>query len=98
VYTHDFIFLFVVAKLFCDASIVCIENFCVDMGSAAYLALNMSLCDKRYTALFVGPLAAVMVKQLGWADFFVASVIFSLPGIMLLFWFKKPINKFYQVT
>jgi PAT family beta-lactamase induction signal transducer AmpG len=93
-------------------STVFVENFCGGMGTAAYLALIMSLCDKRYTAtqfallsalsaigrVFVGPLAGLMVKQFGWADFFVASVIFSLPGIMLLFWFKKPINKFYQVT
>jgi PAT family beta-lactamase induction signal transducer AmpG len=93
-------------------STVFVENFCGGMGTAAYLALIMSLCDKRYTAtqfallsalsaigrVFVGPLAGVMVKQFGWADFFIASVIFSLPGIMLLFWFKKPINKFYQVT
>lgn len=91
-------------------STVFIENFCGGMGTAAYLALIMSLCDTRYTAtqfallsalsaigrVFVGPLAGIMVKQLGWADFFVASVILSLPGIMLLFWFKAPINKFYQ--
>lgn len=91
-------------------STVFVENFCGGMGTAAYLALIMSLCDTRYTAtqfallsalsaigrVFVGPLAGIMVKQFGWADFFVASVIFSLPGIMLLFWFKAPINKFYQ--
>lgn len=91
-------------------STVFIENFCGGMGTAAYLALIMSLCDTRYTAtqfallsalsaigrVFVGPLAGIMVKQLGWADFFVASLILSLPGIMLLFWFKAPINKFYQ--
>ncbi len=91
-------------------STVFIENFCGGMGTAAYLALIMSLCDKRYTAtqfallsalsaigrVFVGPLAGVMVNQLGWADFFIASVIFSFPGIMLLFWFRVSINKFYQ--
>lgn len=91
-------------------STVFIENFCGGMGTAAYLALIMSLCDTRYTAtqfallsalsaigrVFVGPLAGIMVKQYGWADFFVASVILSIPGIMLLFWFKAPINKFYQ--
>ncbi len=91
-------------------STVFIENFCGGMGTAAYLALIMSLCDQRYTAtqfallsalsaigrVFVGPLAGLMVKEYGWADFFIASLIFSLPGIVLLFWFKQPINKFYQ--
>jgi PAT family beta-lactamase induction signal transducer AmpG len=91
-------------------STVFIENFCGGMGTAAYLALIMSLCDIRYTAtqfallsalsaigrVFVGPLAGLMVKEFGWADFFIASLLFSLPGLVLLFWFKHPINKFYQ--
>lgn len=91
-------------------STVFIENFCGGMGTAAYVALIMSLCDQRYTAtqfallsalsaigrVFVGPLAGIMVKEYGWADFFIASLLFSFPGIVLLFWFKQPINKFYQ--
>lgn len=93
-------------------STVFVENFCGGLGTAAYMALIMSLCDKRYTAtqfallsalsavgrVFVGPLAGIMVKSLGWADFFIASLIFSLPGLLFLFVFKKPINKFYQTT
>ena len=93
-------------------STVLVENFCGGMGTAAYLTLIMSLCDKRYTAtqfallsalsaigrVFIGPLAGLVVQKFGWADFFMASVIFSFPGLILLLIFKVPINKFYQPT
>lgn len=81
------------------------ENFGGGMGTGAFLALLMSLCDPRYTAtqfallsalsavgrVFVGPLAGYVVKFFGWEDFFIFSVIISIPGLLLLWALRKSI-------
>jgi MFS transporter, PAT family, beta-lactamase induction signal transducer AmpG len=77
---------------------VAFENFTGGMGTAAFVALLMAMCDHRYTAtqyallsalsaigrVFVGPAAGVMVEHLGWEQFFFDTFIFALPGIALL--------------
>ncbi len=75
-----------------------IENFCSGMGTAAFMAFLMSLCNKRYTAtqyaslsalssigrVCLGPIAGVMVIQWGWVNFYAWSFILSFPGLLLL--------------
>ena len=82
------------------------ENFCGGMGTAAFLALIMALCDKRYTAtqfalltalsaimrVIIGPIAAIIVKHIGWAEFYWWSFVFSIPAILLLLYLHKKIN------
>jgi len=84
---------------------IALENLAGGMGTAAFIALLMSLCDERYTAtqfallsalsavgrVFVGPTAGYLVDYLGWAEFFLCTVIFSIPGLVLLFILKKSI-------
>jgi PAT family beta-lactamase induction signal transducer AmpG len=68
------------------------------MGTAAFVALLMALCDHRYTAtqyallsaaaslgrLYLGPAAGVLAESLGWAMFFLLTAIAALPGLFLL--------------
>jgi MFS transporter, PAT family, beta-lactamase induction signal transducer AmpG len=75
-----------------------IENICGGMGTAAFIAFLMSLCDKRFTAtqyallsslmavarVLAGVPTGFMVKSLGWPLFYGVSVLGALPGILLL--------------
>jgi len=80
------------------ASIVFFENLCGGMGTAAFVALLMTLCNRSFSAtqfallsalsaigrVYVGPIAGWFVEAQGWATFYLFSVVASLPGILLL--------------
>ncbi|NLI81574.1 MAG: AmpG family muropeptide MFS transporter [Deltaproteobacteria bacterium] len=75
-----------------------IENVCGGMGTAAFLAFMMSLCDKRFTAtqyalltsimavtrVLAGVPTGFMVSAMGWPAFYTATVLGAVPGILLL--------------
>ena len=75
-----------------------IENICGGMGTAAFVAFMMSLCDKRFTAtqyalltsfmavtrILAGVPTGFMVHSLGWPMFYAISTLGALPGILLL--------------
>ena len=77
---------------------VAAENLCGGMGTAAFVALLMSLCDRRFSAtqyallsalaavgrVYVGPASGVLVSAAGWAPFFFFTFIVALPGLGLL--------------
>jgi len=77
---------------------VAVENICGGMGTAAFIAFMMSLCDKRFTAtqyalltsfmavtrVVAGVPTGFMVNSLGWPMFYAVSVLGALPGILLL--------------
>jgi PAT family beta-lactamase induction signal transducer AmpG len=79
-------------------SAVAIENVAGGMGTAAFVALMMSLCDHRYTAtqyaalsalaavgrVFVGPPSGYVVEAVGWVTFFFITFLAALPGLWLL--------------
>ena len=79
-------------------AVVGLENLAGGMGTAAYLALLMSICDRRYTAtqfallsavaslgrVLSGPPAGYMVKAAGWPAFFAMTFVLALPAIVLL--------------
>lgn len=85
---------------------ISVENLASGMGTAAFIALLMSLCHERYTAtqfallsalsavgrVFVGPFAGYLVAWLGWAEFFFWTVIFALPGLGILIYLKNTID------
>jgi PAT family beta-lactamase induction signal transducer AmpG len=75
-----------------------IENFCAGLGTAAFLAFFMSLCNKEFSAtqyallsslyatsqsILVAPAGAI-ATQTGWTLFFFLSFIASFPGLALL--------------
>ena len=78
--------------------VVGLENLCGGMGTAAYVALLMALCDRRFSAtqyallsalsavgrVYVGPAAGYLVKALDWAPFFFLTFLIALPGLALL--------------
>jgi PAT family beta-lactamase induction signal transducer AmpG len=75
-----------------------LENLAGGMGTAAFVALLMGLCDIRYSAtqfallsalaslgrVFLGPVAGGVVTWLDWPLFFVLTVIAALPGLWVL--------------
>ncbi|MBN9289135.1 MAG: muropeptide transporter AmpG [Gammaproteobacteria bacterium 39-13] len=87
---------------------VCLENFGGGLGTAAFMALVMSLCNPRFTAtqfalisalaavgrVFVGPAAGILVENVGWAEFFLWTVLFAIPGLILLIWLRPTINEY----
>jgi PAT family beta-lactamase induction signal transducer AmpG len=77
---------------------VVIENLTGGMGTAAFVALVMSLCDPRYTAtqfallsslealgrVFAGRPSADLVAAVGWAQFFFWTFVIALPGLWVV--------------
>lgn len=87
------------------ATSVFIENFCSGLSTAALLAFMMSLCNHRYTAsqfallsavaslgrVFLGPVAALMVENAGWVQYYIWSFVLCFPGIVLLIFLKDEV-------
>ncbi len=84
---------------------VLIENISGGMGTSAFVALLMALCDQRYSAtqyallsalaalgrVFVGPPSGFLVAQVGWPWFFFLTTLFAMPGLLVLKIMKKSI-------
>ncbi len=75
-----------------------IENFCAGLGTAAFVAFLMSLCNQRFSAtqyallsslmavsrdILVAP-AGQLAEVAGWPLFFLISIVAALPGLLLL--------------
>ncbi len=79
------------------------ENFCGALATIAFVVFLMSLCDRRYTAtqyalfaavsalgrIFIGPVSAILVRHLGWIDFYIVSAIIGLPSLGILFYLMR---------
>ncbi|MBD1861429.1 MFS transporter [Trichocoleus desertorum] len=75
-----------------------IENFCAGLGTAAFVAFLMSLCNQRFSATQFALLSSLMavsrdilvapaggiVEATGWPLFFTLSLVAALPGLLLL--------------
>jgi PAT family beta-lactamase induction signal transducer AmpG len=84
---------------------VAFENVSGGMGTAAFVAFLMSLCNQRFTAtqyallsafaavgrVWVGPLAGVLAESIGWSNFFVVSTIAALPALLMLWWLRASV-------
>lgn len=90
------------------AAVVTLENLCGGMGTAAFVALLMGLCNTRFTATqyallsaltavgrtyLAGPIAPPLVAALGWPGFFLLTVLIALPGVALLVWKRALIER-----
>ena len=78
--------------------VVAFENLSGGMGTAAFLAFMMALCNQRFTAtqfallsafasvgrVWVGPLAGVLAESIGWPTFFVLSTLMAAPALVML--------------
>lgn len=93
------------------ASAVFIENLCGGMGTAAFVALLMTLCNKSFSAtqfallsalsavgrVYVGPVAGFLVEWWGWPTFYAFTVLAGLPGLALLAFCRSTLD-FTQKT
>ena len=85
-----------------------IENLCGGMGTAAFVALLMGLCNQQFSATqfallsalsavgrtyLAGPLTPQLVQFAGWPTFFLLTVLIALPGLWLLHWRRKDIDR-----
>jgi len=78
--------------------VIGVENFCGGLGTAAYTALLMGLCNTKFTATQYALLSSLMavsryvtgaptgylVDAAGWAPFFIICTVLALPGLLLL--------------
>jgi PAT family beta-lactamase induction signal transducer AmpG len=83
--------------------VVAFENISGGMGTAAFVAFLMGLCNQRFTAtqyallsafaavgrVWVGPLAGVLAESIGWPSFFVVSTVAALPALLMLWWLRE---------
>jgi PAT family beta-lactamase induction signal transducer AmpG len=88
-------------------TVIGLENLCGGMGTAAYVALLMALCDRRFSAtqyallsalsavgrVYVGPAAGYLVSAFGWTEFFFFTFLIALPGLGLLVWMRQWIEQ-----
>jgi PAT family beta-lactamase induction signal transducer AmpG len=87
-------------------AVIGLENLAGGMGTAAYVALLMALCDRRFSAtqyallsalsavgrVYVGPAAGYLVDALGWESFFFFTFLIALPGLALLAWMRARVE------
>jgi PAT family beta-lactamase induction signal transducer AmpG len=77
---------------------VAFENLSGGMGTAAFVALLMAMCNHRYTAtqyallsslaalgrIFISPTSGFLVESIGWPAFFFVTFLVATPGLFLL--------------
>jgi PAT family beta-lactamase induction signal transducer AmpG len=87
---------------------IVIESFCGGLGTAAFLALLMSLCNPRFTATqftvlsaltaigreSLGPLAGYIVESYGFIPFFLTTFIASFPGLIILYLVRHQVDRY----
>lgn len=85
---------------------IAFENISGGMGTSAFVALLMALCNHRYSATqyallsslsalgrtFIAPTSGYMVEWVGWQTFFSITAISAIPGLALLVWFRNEIS------
>ncbi|MBE5251053.1 muropeptide MFS transporter AmpG [Mixta mediterraneensis] len=88
------------------ASAVFVENLCGGMGTSAFVALLMTLCNKSFSAtqfallsalsavgrVYVGPAAGWLVELWGWPTFYAFTVLAALPGLLLLAFCRQTLD------
>ena len=86
--------------------VIAAENLTGGMGTAAFVAFLMSLCNRSFSAtqyallsafasvgrVWVGPLAGVLVLSIGWPTFFVVSTIAAVPALVMLGRMKRQVE------
>ncbi len=96
------------AHLWSMAVAVGIENLCGGMGTAAFVALLMALCNRSFSAtqyallsalasigrVYVGPTAGYLVQAYGWPTFYLMTVAFAFPGLIVLWLMRGTIGHY----
>jgi PAT family beta-lactamase induction signal transducer AmpG len=88
-------------------SAIALENITSGMGTAAFVALLMSLCNNQFSAthyallsalasvgrIYVSPISGVLSESIGWGNFFLFSAVVALPGLIMLWWMQKVVKE-----
>ncbi|ULP29447.1 MULTISPECIES: MFS transporter [Leptolyngbya] len=75
-----------------------IENFCTGLGTAGFLGFMMTVCNPQFSATQFALLSSLMAvsrdimaspagafsKSMGWSNFFLATILAAIPGLLLL--------------
>lgn len=91
---------------------IAFENLTGGMGTSAFVALLMTLCNSRFSAtqyallsslaaigrIFISPTSGFLVEAVGWAAFFFITTLVALPGLWLLWLLRNEIVKLTQKT
>jgi PAT family beta-lactamase induction signal transducer AmpG len=86
--------------------VVAFENISGGMGTAAFVAFLMALCNQRFTAtqfallsafasvgrVWVGPLAGVLAESIGWPAFFIVSTVLAAPALLMLVALRRTVQ------
>jgi PAT family beta-lactamase induction signal transducer AmpG len=79
------------------------ENFAAGLGTAAFLAFLMSVCERRYAATqfalltaayalsrwAAGVVSGVLAERFGYANYFFFTFLMGLPAYGLLPWIRN---------
>ncbi len=82
---------------------VIIENFTGGMGTTAFLAFLMGLCNRSFAAtqyallsslasfgrVMISPTAGFVVENIGWTAFYFLTFLVAIPGVILIIGLKK---------
>jgi len=83
------------------------ENISGGMGTVAFVALLMGLCNQRFTAthyamlsafaavgrIYVSPLSGVLSQSIGWPAFFIFSIVVAVPGVVMVWWLRDALAR-----
>lgn len=84
---------------------VIIENFTGGMGTIAFLAFLMGLCNRSFAAtqyallsslasfgrVIISPTAGFVVENIGWTAFYFLTFLVAIPGVILIIGLKNQI-------
>ncbi|MCE1242137.1 MFS transporter [Oryzomicrobium sp.] len=82
------------------------ENITGGMGTVAFVALLMALCNQRFSAthyallsafaavgrIYVSPLSGVLSESIGWPAFFLFSIVIAAPGVVMVWWMRQALT------
>ena len=85
---------------------VAFENLTSGMGTAAFLALIMTICNQRFSAtqyallsslaalgrILIAPTSGFLVMSVGWPLFFIIATCTGIPGLVLLWKLRETIS------
>ena len=86
------------------------ENVTSGMGTAAFVALLMGLCNRQFSAthyallsalaavgrIYVSPVSGVLSESVGWPAFFIFSAVAAIPGIYMVWRLRAAILAIYK--
>ena len=88
-------------------SVIAGENITGGMGTVAFVALLMGLCNQHFTAthyallsafaavgrIYVSPLSGVLSQSIGWPAFFLFSIVVAVPGVVMVWWLRDALAR-----